>query len=245
MTLKAYAKSALIAEGVLTGNVDEQAALTADRGRKLADRRWWPDHAAGRDRGPAGPDRGYFGPEHAAEGSALQIARNDLIGADPYETATELEAVYGQIETLYTVTARIAQLSFHGLHAMMKKLFLSLLFVLCLALPLQAGQECDPDQGPGRIRRRARQRSDRLRSRRRSERHRRRHPQRALHRRHHGEHPRTARRQRHRRAVPARRMSRLSSSPRTLPPFRPCRLQDRHHRLGHRRCRKACLAARW
>lgn len=48
---------------------------------------------------------------NTAEGSALAIARNTLIGADPYDSAAELEAVQTQLETLYTLTARIAQLS--------------------------------------------------------------------------------------------------------------------------------------
>ncbi|MDP3341753.1 flagellin [Frigidibacter sp.] len=49
---------------------------------------------------------------NSAEASALKIARNTLIGADPYESAAELETVQTQLETLYTLTARIAQLSF-------------------------------------------------------------------------------------------------------------------------------------
>ena len=48
---------------------------------------------------------------NTAEASALKIARNTLIGADPYESAADLEAVQSQLETLYTLTARIAQLS--------------------------------------------------------------------------------------------------------------------------------------
>ncbi len=41
----------------------------------------------------------------------MEIARTELIGADPYDTATEMEAVQGQLETLYTVTARLSRLS--------------------------------------------------------------------------------------------------------------------------------------
>jgi len=50
--------------------------------------------------------------QNTAEQSALELARSDLIAVDPYQTASELEAVYGQIETLYTVTSRIARLNF-------------------------------------------------------------------------------------------------------------------------------------
>ncbi|GAB4283138.1 MAG: flagellin [Roseovarius sp.] len=46
-----------------------------------------------------------------AETSALELARNALVGIDPYEAATELEAVRLQLEGLYSVTARLSQLS--------------------------------------------------------------------------------------------------------------------------------------
>jgi flagellar hook-associated protein 3 FlgL len=48
---------------------------------------------------------------NAAEVASLGMARNGLIGADPYDSAAELEAVRTQLETLYTLTARVAQLS--------------------------------------------------------------------------------------------------------------------------------------
>ena len=46
-----------------------------------------------------------------AEVTSLRLARNDLLAVDPYEAATELEAVQGQLETLYAVTARLSRLS--------------------------------------------------------------------------------------------------------------------------------------
>ena len=46
-----------------------------------------------------------------AEDTTLQLARNTLLEADPFDAASELEAVRLQIETLYTVTARTARLS--------------------------------------------------------------------------------------------------------------------------------------
>ena len=47
----------------------------------------------------------------AAEATALGLAREALIGADPYEAAAALEAAETQLETLYTLTARISRLS--------------------------------------------------------------------------------------------------------------------------------------
>lgn len=42
---------------------------------------------------------------------ALESARNSLISADPFETATELEAVQFQLESLYAITVRSSQLN--------------------------------------------------------------------------------------------------------------------------------------
>lgn len=47
----------------------------------------------------------------AAEGTALSIMRNDLVAVDPYDTATALQQVEAQLQTHYTVTARLAGLS--------------------------------------------------------------------------------------------------------------------------------------
>ncbi len=49
--------------------------------------------------------------QNAAEKSSLEIARTNLIGADPYDSATALEAAQSQLETLYTLTARLSSLS--------------------------------------------------------------------------------------------------------------------------------------
>jgi len=46
-----------------------------------------------------------------AETAAFQMARNALVSVDPYEAATELEAVRLQLETVYSVTARLSRLS--------------------------------------------------------------------------------------------------------------------------------------
>lgn len=46
-----------------------------------------------------------------ATAATLSIERNRLVGADPYETATELEAVQMQLESLYILTTRMARLN--------------------------------------------------------------------------------------------------------------------------------------
>ncbi|WP_394180885.1 flagellin [Yoonia maritima] len=49
--------------------------------------------------------------EMSAESTALAIAKNDLVAADPFEAASRLQAVQLQLETHYAVTARMSQLS--------------------------------------------------------------------------------------------------------------------------------------
>lgn len=49
--------------------------------------------------------------QNAAEQTSLTFARNALLQADPYETATKLEEVQFQLQSLYTVTARMSDLS--------------------------------------------------------------------------------------------------------------------------------------
>lgn len=46
-----------------------------------------------------------------AQSSSLSIARNDIVTVDPFQTATELEQIQIQLETHYTLTARLSRLS--------------------------------------------------------------------------------------------------------------------------------------
>lgn len=48
---------------------------------------------------------------NSAERTALEIAKNDLLGVNPFETATELEQVQFQLQSLYAITSRMSQLS--------------------------------------------------------------------------------------------------------------------------------------
>ena len=47
----------------------------------------------------------------AAQEATYGMARNDLVSADPFETAARLESVQSQLETHYLVTARLSRLS--------------------------------------------------------------------------------------------------------------------------------------
>ncbi|MGB5865952.1 MAG: flagellin [Sulfitobacter sp.] len=47
----------------------------------------------------------------SAERSSLEIARSNLLSSDPFQTATELEQVQFQLQSLYAITSRMSQLS--------------------------------------------------------------------------------------------------------------------------------------
>lgn len=48
---------------------------------------------------------------NSAQNTSLEYAKGALLSADPYETATKLEEVQFQLQSLYTITARMSDLS--------------------------------------------------------------------------------------------------------------------------------------
>ncbi|HHS93762.1 MAG TPA: hypothetical protein ENK63_00250 [Rhodobacterales bacterium] len=110
-TLKGFALAGMVAESALDGNVQEQASLM----EAAAEHMLTSDGGVTNLRARLGAVEARVDgaqARNAAEAAAYELARTELIGIDPYESASELEAVYSQIETLYTVTAHIAGLTF-------------------------------------------------------------------------------------------------------------------------------------
>ncbi|MCV2872438.1 flagellin [Defluviimonas sp. WL0050] len=108
--LEALSLSALVAEGVLPGDQTGRALLVKTSANALFSAN---DEMADL-RARLGAAEGHIADaatRNAAESAALEIARTKIIAADPYETASALEAVQTQIETLYTLTARLSRLS--------------------------------------------------------------------------------------------------------------------------------------
>lgn len=108
--LEALALSALVAEGVLPGDQPGRALLVKTSANALFSAN---DEMADL-RARLGAVEGHIADaatRNSAEGAALEIARTKIVAADPYETATALEAVQTQMETLYTLTARLSRLS--------------------------------------------------------------------------------------------------------------------------------------
>jgi flagellar hook-associated protein 3 FlgL len=108
--LKGMALAALVAEGVLPGDATGRALLSRTAGEAL--------YASNSDlaslRARVGTVEAHIADtvtRNAAQSTALDIARTQILAADPYETATGLEAVQTQIETLYTITSRLSRLS--------------------------------------------------------------------------------------------------------------------------------------
>ena len=49
-----------------------------------------------------------------AQNTSLEIARSELISADPYDTIVKLEETQFRLESLYTATVKLSQLSLVG-----------------------------------------------------------------------------------------------------------------------------------
>ena len=108
--MKAYALAALVADGALSGqHVERAELLEASATRLLAGDKALAELRAGIGTLEARVDTALA--RNGAETVALEIARSGLVEVDPYESATELQAFESQLETLYTITARLSRLS--------------------------------------------------------------------------------------------------------------------------------------
>jgi len=109
-TLKGLAVAALVSEGALSGDPDEQFSLIESAG----------EHLLGAEGGLVAL-RAHVGfveaqienasAQNVAEKSAMEVAWNSLIGVDEFDAAARLQAAQSQLETLYTLTARISRLT--------------------------------------------------------------------------------------------------------------------------------------
>ena len=108
--MKGYAIAALVADGALTGQLEERASLLSDAGTRLLT----SDYGLAELRAGVGSVEARIDTAKArngAETSALEIARAKIIEVDPYKTATDLQSAEAQLQTLYTITARLSRLS--------------------------------------------------------------------------------------------------------------------------------------
>lgn len=109
-TLRYTALAALATDPVFGLNIGQQGQLISNAGQGLL----------GNQYGLSGLRARVGGSENridmslsrlAAEKVTLDFAKNELLGADPFETATRLEEVQFRLEALYAATVRTSQLS--------------------------------------------------------------------------------------------------------------------------------------
>ncbi|MDB6178808.1 hypothetical protein PAF17_15025 [Paracoccus sp. Z330] len=107
--LKGLATAALVDQGVLSGDYQQQRELMQIGGQILLGN----DSELLAEMARIGQNQQFSErakTENAAIMTVMQTARNDIRLADPYETAGALTQIESQLQTLYTVTARLSQL---------------------------------------------------------------------------------------------------------------------------------------
>lgn len=109
-TLAAFAMSALLDRGVLSGITEERAILAETSGRHLLTGEEDRVILAARI-GTVEAQIEAARTRNGAEETALGILRSEIGSVDPYEAATRLETARSQLESLYLVTARVFRLS--------------------------------------------------------------------------------------------------------------------------------------
>lgn len=109
--LRGLAVAALVSEGLFSGDAAARASLAQAAGERLIASSDGLTALQGKT-GAAEAAIAALSTRNAAEISGLELARAGIVAADPYETATELEAAQTRLETLYTITARLSRLSF-------------------------------------------------------------------------------------------------------------------------------------
>ncbi|WP_102106684.1 flagellin [Oceaniglobus roseus] len=111
--LAATAKAALLDRGVLDGRPVEASALIG----AIAEDLLGASNRITALRGDVGVLEERIDAartRNASEGASARIALSTLVAADPYDTATNLQAVQTQLETFFSVTARLSQLTLSG-----------------------------------------------------------------------------------------------------------------------------------
>lgn len=109
-TLKGFALATLVARDLVPDDDALRANLTETAGERIAS----SNVSLTTLRADLGTTQGIIEDSktrNSSEKSALQLSREALIGIDEYDSATALEAVQSQLETLYTLTTRLSQLS--------------------------------------------------------------------------------------------------------------------------------------
>lgn len=108
--MKSLAVTTLMGQGLLSGNVAEQKRLLEAAGTGLMNS---ADDLTGLKAGIGYAEERIEAAriQSEAQAASFRLAQNALVGADPYETALRLKDVETQLQTVYTITARLSNLS--------------------------------------------------------------------------------------------------------------------------------------
>lgn len=109
-TLKGLAMAALLDRGVLSGQSAGRLDLAKRAAVSLSNSQTARVNLAGH-LGLAEARIDAASVRNSNETAALQIARNIITGADPFETASKLQETQSQLEMIYSLTARMTRLS--------------------------------------------------------------------------------------------------------------------------------------
>lgn len=109
-TLKGLAMGALLSRGALADQPEERQAMAHKSGEVLVSADAARVVLAARIGGAEGR-LADIQTRNTAQIAALDMARTQTLAVDPYESAVRLEAAQTQVETLYSVTARLSKMS--------------------------------------------------------------------------------------------------------------------------------------
>lgn len=109
-TLKGLAMAALLDRGILSGQTEERSSLARSAGDILLQNQVDRTNLSAR-LGTTEAQIEDAKTRNSTETTSLQLARNAITAADPYETASKLEEAQSQLEMIYTLTARMSRLS--------------------------------------------------------------------------------------------------------------------------------------
>lgn len=108
--LKGLAMVTLLAEGALSASNSERGSLMRASGERLLSAQ--SNLSVVRAKVGSTEERiDSVTSNNSARTTALEIARSNITSIDPYKTVTELQAVQTQLETFYTLTARLSRLT--------------------------------------------------------------------------------------------------------------------------------------
>jgi len=108
--LAGLAMGALLDRGLFAGNLEERARVSRAAGDNLLS----ADYAIIETRARVGVAEERIEAaktRNAAETLGLELAQASIVDVDPFETASRMREVEVQLETLYTVTARMSRLN--------------------------------------------------------------------------------------------------------------------------------------